>query len=214
MYLAFYDENNIFITPEVGDAYRPDQNTVNQILHPAFNNAMPEEQYQLFSSGRSALLPAVHSQFEAYLSFCLNKVNNWEKLRDAYNHQRLAVISYEDDEASPIWYCIPTTTEQTIETYTPPAQTVEVAAQPTVTEQLNNMTLSQAIEFVKQKAQSFAEAKDYKDRLQAYKEELEALDIRRAEIVQTIASLEQYDYPTQEEFDAIAELAGTLKQLM
>ena len=213
MYLAFYDENNNFILPEVSETYRSDQNTINQILHPAFNNTLPENEYELFNSGRSALPPSIQSQFNDYLSFCFNKVNNWEALRNAYNAQRLAVITYEDDELSPIWYCSPTPTEQTMETYTPPAQTVETA-QPTVAEQLENMTLSQAIEFVKQKAQSFAIATQKQEQLQAYKEELKQLEERRNYLFHAIAEFDQSQFPTQEEFDAIAELAGTLRQFL
>lgn len=215
MYMSFLDQQYKPITPLVLDEYRNDIAVINSVTQPPFNNQLPEDEYRLFNSGKSDLTPSIKAQFESYLEYSFDKLSNWQALRDAYQSHRLAVMIHEDSEPEFVWYCQPLE-EGTMETYTPPTQPVEVEpvnSEPSVVEQLNNMTLGQAIEFVKQKAQGFAEAKDYKDRLQAHKEELEALDIRRAEIVQSIASLEQYEYPTAEDYHAISELTSTLKQL-
>lgn len=222
MYLAFIDPQlNSAITPLVKDEYRTDQSVLTSLTLPAFNNAIPEDQYQLFSNGKSQLLPAIAAQFQAYLEYSFEKIENWNSMRDAFQQQRLAIMTHEDGEPECIWYCIP---GETMETYIPPAQPIEVEpvtagfpvnSEPfvTVAEQLDAMTLSQAIEFVKQKAQSFALATETQQQLQAHKKELAQLEERRAHLIQTIAEFEQHEYPTQEEFDAITELAGTLKRL-
>ena len=119
MHLVFYTADSKFIAPVVSEAYRPDSNTVTAIVSHPFNIQMPEAEYELFSKGQSDLLPSVKEQFEAYLNFCFNKVDNWEEMRDAYNHHRMAVIDGED----PVWYCTPLASVPTVEQ-------VEVVAAP------------------------------------------------------------------------------------
>jgi C4-dicarboxylate-specific signal transduction histidine kinase len=213
MYMSFLDQHYKSITPLVLDEYRTNASgTLNNLVQPPFNNQLPEEEYKLFTAGKSDLLPSIKAQFESYLEYSFDKLSNWQALRDAYQTHRLAVMVHEHSEPENVWYC-QHLEEGTMETYTPPTQPVEVESAVTVAEQLDSMTLSQAIEFVKQKAQSFAVATATQQQLQAYKEELTQLEERRAHLVQTIAEFEQHEFPTTEEFDAIAELAQSLKQL-
>jgi hypothetical protein len=225
MYLSFYDENNLFLTPEVIDEVRSDTHAVKEILEPPFNNNLPEEDYALFSSGKSVLPSSMATQFEDYLTFILNKVNNWEAYRNAYSYRRLAIIDYEEGEPTPIWYSTPST--EKMEVYTPPATEV---AEPAATEEemsfgelpctlqsnIGNLTLNEAIELIKQKAAAASSASEIQEKLLIFQSELDELEKRKASILGAIQELKQQfaELPSTEEYEAISKLALTLSQLI
>lgn len=222
MYLGFYNTNNEFIIPLVKDEYRCDQNTVNFILQPPFNHQLPEEEYVKFSSGKSELTETAKGQFDSYLSFCFDKVNNWEELRDAYHSRRLAVVTYDDDVANPIWVAIPESNSQPIEPEPMPIEYVPVVVTQEVAEavpsaetpviNVGDLTLAQAIALVKQKATELAEDNTNSDvQLATLKSELADVERHRDMLLAHIKHLEEKLMSANSEMAAIADLAAMLK---
>lgn len=101
MFLCFLNANSQPIQPDIKVEYR-EYST--KILMPTFN-PISEENERFVNS--KELVPAAQAQFEEYLGFCLNKVNNWEELRESFINRRLAIINWEDDQPNYLWVWFP-----------------------------------------------------------------------------------------------------------